>query len=153
MYNHKVKKVKFLFCKFKLLKVKTKVGNVCVFFLENVGNTLIKCTSKIKRSFWYNLQSTYWDRNVVIGGGIISEKSFYLEDSLKEFLFLIGKQKSCIIFYNQIYWTLRKVLNLNLDKNSIVFLVMLLSYKLKKTLSFFLPFKSLLVNFKVKSGK
>jgi len=54
MYNHKVKKVKFLFCKSKLLKEKTKVGNVCVFFLENVGNSIIKCTSKIKRFFcWF----------------------------------------------------------------------------------------------------
>jgi len=155
MYNHKVKKVKFLFSKSKLLKSKSKTQfeSICVFFLENAENNLIKFTSKIKRSFFLNLQSNYWHKDILVGGGIINEKLFSLKDSLKEFSIFIKKQKSCIIFYAHIYWTLSKIIKLNLEKNSMGFLVLFLSNKLKKTLSFFLPLKSFLVNLKVKSGK
>ena len=153
MYKHKIKKIKFSFIQSKLLKQKPKSEIICVLFSENSGKKLNKFTSKIKRSFFYNFPNINLVKNTIVGGGSILEKSFYLNESFKEFFLFLKKQKSCIIFYFNIFWTLNKILKINLEKNNIKFLASLLLKNLKKTLSFFLPLKSLLSNLKLESKK
>jgi hypothetical protein len=92
-------------------------------------------------------------KNTIVGAGSILEKSFYLNESFKEFLLFLKKQKSCIIFYFNIFWTLNKILKINLEKNNIKILASLLLKNIKNTLSFFLPLKFLLSNLKIESKK
>ncbi len=150
MYNHKIKKIKFSFIQSKLLKQKTKSENICVLFSENSGKKLNKFTSKIKRSFFYNFPTINLLKNTIVGGGSILEKSFYLNESFKEFFLFLKKQKSCIIFYFNIFWTLNKILKINLEKNNIKFLASLLLNNLKKTLSFFFTIKISFIQFKIR---
>lgn len=153
MYNHKIKKIKFSLIQSKLLKQKTKSESICVLFSENSGKKINKFSSKIKRSFFYNFPVINLVKNTIVGGDSILEKFFYLNESFKEFFLFLKKQKSCIIFYFNIFWTLNKILKINLEKNNIIFLASLLLDNLKKTLSFFLPLKSLLSNLKLESKK
>jgi hypothetical protein len=153
VYNHKIKKIKFSFIQSKLLKQKTKSESICVLFSENSGKKLNKFTSKIKRSFFYKSPTINLPKNIIVGGGSIVEKYFYLNESFKEFFLFLKKQKSCIIFYFNIFWTLNKILIINLEKNNINFLVSLLLGSLKRTLSFFLPLKAILSNLKLESKK
>ena len=153
MYNHEIKKIKFSFIQSKLLKQKAKSENICVLFAENSGKKLNKLTSKIKRSFFYNFPNINLSKNVIVGAGSILEKSFHLNESFKEFLLFLKKQKSCIIFYFNIFWTLNKILKINLEKNNIKILASLLLKNIKNTLSFFLPLKLLLSNLKLEFKK
>jgi hypothetical protein len=63
------------------------------------------------------------------------------------------KDKSCLIAYNSIYWTLSNILSLSLEQNNQKVLVGLLLNSLRNTLVVFSPLKSLLSNLKLESSK
>jgi hypothetical protein len=153
MDNHKIKKIKFSLITSKLLKQTLNSESIFIFFLENEVKKSTNFTPKIKRSFFFNFQNLNLNKNLIVGGGSLIEKSFYLNKSLKEFLLFIKTQKSCIFFYNSLYFTLNKIIQLNLNKNNMSFLVLLLLQNVQKTFSFFLPLRSLLSNLKLESKK
>jgi len=125
-----------------------------VFYFQRIqAKSLINLLLKLKDLFFYKSPTINLPKNIIVGGGSILKKYFYLNESFKEFFLFLKKQKSCIIFYFNIFWTLNKILIINLEKNNINFLVSLLLGSLKRTLSFFLPLKAILSNLKLESKK
>lgn len=157
MYNHKVKEVKFTFFKSNFLKKKNVNSNkALVFYLENIKdaeNTVLPNKVQLKKSFFFkNLSKVFLKKNSIAGGGSMFKTRFDIENNPDKFIQFI-KENSCIVAYNSIYWTLNKILSLSLEKNTKEALVSFLIQNLKKTLSCFLPFKSLLSNLKLKASE
>ena len=153
MYNHKAKDVKFSFFKSNLLKKISKPENAWVLFLDNNINHIKGSSIQLKKSFFFkNFSKNFLGLSSIAGGGFLFKKKFNLDNSFNEFFSFI-ENKSCIIIYKSIYWTLNKILMLNIKKNNINSLIGLLLGNLKKTLNFFLPLKSLISNLKLESSK
>ena len=153
MYNHKIKEVKFSFFKSNFIKKSLKKENAWVLFLKNNTKFDKGSSIQLKKSFFFkNFSKSFLDKNSIAGGGFIFKKVFDLEHSYNDFFSFIEK-KSCIIVYKSIYWTLSKILMLNIKENNINKLTGLLLGNLKKTLSFLLPLKSLISSLKLESSK
>lgn len=153
MYNHKVKKVKFTHFKSSFVIDKEKA---LVLFKENLKSTTFnKLSTKVqlKKSFFFSTFSkSFFKKNSIVGSGSFFKANLDLENKTQitiEFL----KENPSIILYKSVYWTLNKILSLELEKNNREALVRLLSLNLKKTLSFFLPLNSLLSNLNLESSK
>ena len=80
MNNHKIKKIKFSLITSKLLKQTLNSESIFIFFLENEVKKSTNFTPKIKRSFFFNFQNLNLNKNLIVGGGSLIEKSFYLNE-------------------------------------------------------------------------
>ena len=152
MYNHKLKQVKFNHFKSKFL---SKNKNAIIFLLENtnIQNEEYFEKLQIKKSFLFShFSEKILNKKNFVGSGAIFKIGMDFEKEIKgktNFL----KNKSCLIAYNSIYWTLSNILNLSLEQNNKKVLVSLLLKSLRNTLVFFSPLNSLLSNLKLESSK
>ena len=151
IYNHKLKQVKFNHFKSKF---SLKKNNTIFFVLENQNFKEKKFKKlQLKKSFLFShFSEKILKKKNFVGSGAIFKIETNFEKEVKDKIQFL-KDKSCLIAYNNIYWTLNKILTLSLEKNNQKILVGLLLNSLKNTVIFFSPLKYLLSNLKLESSK